>query len=110
MIFSHFFIILLNSVFISTAIHDSKKTEQNNIEEGIKDEKIIGGRDVVDGERPFQVVLLSNNRFICGGSLVRTPVLNGRVVVTAAHCVVGYDLYFAFIFNFVKMTFINLFL
>ncbi len=109
MFFSHFLIILLNSVLILTAINNSNKTEQNHIEEGINDEKIIGGRNAVDGERPFQVVLLSNGKFICGGSLVQTPQLNGRVVVTAAHCVVRYDLYLTFIFNFVKITSINLF-
>jgi secreted trypsin-like serine protease len=104
MLFSHFFIILLNSVFISTAIHDSKKTEQNDIEEEMNDERIIGGRDVVDGERPFQVALLSNGQFICGGSRVETPYLKDRVVVTAAHCVAGYDLYFTFILNKVNQV------
>ncbi len=99
MFFSHFLIILLNPVLISTAIHDLNKREQNDIEEEMNDERVIGGRDVVDGKRPFQVVLLSNGRFICGGSLLRTPFLKGRVVVTAAHCVVGYDLYFILIYN-----------
>ncbi len=98
MFFSHFLITLLNSVLILAAINNSNKTEQSNIE-GINDEKIIGGRDAVDGERPFQVVLLSNGEFICGGSLIQTPFLNGRVVVTAAHCVVEYDLYFNFAFT-----------
>jgi secreted trypsin-like serine protease len=99
MFFSHFLIILLNSVLILAAINNSNKTEQNHIEEGVNDEKIISGRDAVDGERPFQVVLLSDGKFICGGSLIQTPFLNGRVVVTAAHCVVRYDLYFNFAFT-----------
>ncbi len=94
MFFSHFLIILLNSVLISIAINNSYKTEKNDIEEEIENHKIIFGKDAVDGERPFQVVLLSNGVFICGGSLIETPYLNGRVVVTAAHCVVRYDFYF----------------
>jgi secreted trypsin-like serine protease len=99
MFFSHFLIILLNPVLILAAINNSNKTEQNDIEEEMNDERIIGGRDVVNGERPFQIVLLKNGQFFCGGSLLRTLFLNHRIVVTAAHCVVEYDLYFNFAFT-----------
>jgi hypothetical protein len=48
MLFSKFFIILLNAVFISTAIYGSNKTDIKKETENVK---VIGGRDAVKGER-----------------------------------------------------------
>jgi hypothetical protein len=42
MVFFNLLIILLNVVFISTAINGSNKTQQNDTEEEIKGERIIG--------------------------------------------------------------------
>ncbi len=48
-------------------------------------ERIVGGTAVPSGGRPFQVVLLRSNSFVCGGSLI-----NAQTVLTAAHCIDGY--------------------
>ncbi|XP_067645323.1 transmembrane protease serine 9-like [Eurosta solidaginis] len=47
-------------------------------------DKIIGGDFVPIHGAPFIVSLRSDNRFICGGSLLRR-----NCILTAAHCVVG---------------------
>ncbi len=44
---------------------------------------IVGGRDALLGEVPWQV-LISTNRYLCGGSLI-----NKEWVITAAHCLEG---------------------
>jgi trypsin len=49
-------------------------------------ERIVGGTAVPSGGRPFQVVLLRNNGFVCGGSLI-----NAQTVLTAAHCIDGVE-------------------
>jgi secreted trypsin-like serine protease len=66
MLFSNLFIILLNVVFISAAINDSNKTQQNDTENEFRDERIIGGRFANEGEVPYQVALLdSDGDFLC---------------------------------------------
>ncbi|MEL6893984.1 MAG: serine protease, partial [Actinomycetota bacterium] len=47
---------------------------------------IIDGEAASAGDNPWQVALTSDGEQFCGGSLV-----SDRVVVTAAHCVVGTD-------------------
>ncbi|XP_034101562.2 trypsin alpha-like [Drosophila albomicans] len=47
------------------------------------DNRIIGGQDVTIEEAPWQIALLLNNEFICGGSIY-----SELFVITAAHCVV----------------------
>ncbi len=47
---------------------------------------IVAGEDTTAGENPWQVALTADGEQFCGGSLV-----SDRVVVTAAHCVVGTD-------------------
>lgn len=43
--------------------------------------KIVGGHDVSIEDYPYQVALLNNGYFICGGSI-----LNEYFVLTAEHC------------------------
>ncbi len=102
MFFFNFIIILLNLVFISTAIIESNKKEQNDIKKEMKGERIIGGRFANDGEVPYQVLFLSNGRFLCGGVLIKTEHLTDRVIVTGAGCILVYDFYSNFILNFVN--------
>jgi len=42
---------------------------------------IINGQWATRGAWPWQIMLISNRAFVCGGSLI-----NNRWVVTAAHC------------------------
>jgi hypothetical protein len=103
MIFTNLFIISLHVVFISTAINDSKNTEQNENEEEIKDEKIIGATLIdYNGQFPFQVAILLNDYLFCPGSLLKTGLLKNRVIVTTAYCLTLYDFHFKFILNFVN--------
>jgi secreted trypsin-like serine protease len=46
--------------------------------------RIINGFEVPPHSIPFQVLMLLNGRFQCGGSLI-----SAQYVLTAAHCVVG---------------------
>ncbi|XP_054159706.1 mite allergen Der p 3-like [Oppia nitens] len=50
----------------------------------LKDERVIGGRDALMGECPYQIALMANDRFICGGFFIHQS-----AIVTAAHCVSG---------------------
>jgi len=43
--------------------------------------KVVGGNATVAGDMPWQIALLRNGNFICGGSLI-----NERTVLCAAHC------------------------
>ncbi len=92
MVFFNLLIILLNVVFISTAINGSNKTQQNDTEEEIKGERIIGWRFANEGEVPYQVVLFSAKNNLCDGSILGTKdhTLKNRIIMTAAHCLVGY--------------------
>jgi secreted trypsin-like serine protease len=100
MLFSNLFIILLNVVLVSTVINDSKKTQLNDTENEIRGERITGGI-YTNEEVPYQVALIdSDGNFGCGGSLLKTDVLENRVIVTAASCVTGYDFDLKFILNF----------
>lgn len=49
-------------------------------------ERIVGGQDAARGEFPWQVALLLDHLFFCGGTLV-----NHEFVVTAAHCLMTRD-------------------
>ena len=44
--------------------------------------RIIGGHEAADGQFPYQVSLLSDNKHHCGGSII-----NSQWVITAAHCI-----------------------
>lgn len=50
----------------------------------IKDPKIIGGETVKNGEAPYQVAIIRNGAFHCGGVWI-----DAKRVLTAAHCVIG---------------------
>lgn len=47
--------------------------------------KIVGGQQAVPGDWGWQIALIRNGAFICGGSLI-----NNQWILTAAHCVYGY--------------------
>ncbi|XP_077564662.1 trypsin-1-like [Haemaphysalis longicornis] len=49
--------------------------------------RIVGGRDALPGEFPWQVSLVWRGQQFCGGSL-----LSATEVITAAHCVTNYTL------------------
>jgi len=86
------FIIVVISLSYSSLLSQSSKVENDKDSgkgnDSSGDDKVIGGRDAVRGERPYQVAVLENGNLICGGS-----VLGEKVVVTAAHCIRGYVLY-----------------
>ncbi len=50
-------------------------------------ERIVNGEDVINpGTYPWQVILIANGRFTCGGTLI-----SPEFIVTAAHCVYKND-------------------
>ncbi|WP_010521311.1 S1 family serine peptidase [Aquimarina agarivorans] len=48
---------------------------------------IIGGNEIEIEDRPFQISIQRNGRHDCGGSII-----NKSWVITAAHCVKGFDI------------------
>jgi len=46
--------------------------------------RVVGGKEANMNEWPWQVALVYNNKFFCGGSLI-----SDRHILTAAHCVFG---------------------
>lgn len=51
--------------------------------------KIMNGFNAPIEKYPFQVALLHKNSFICGGTII-----SKNIIITAAHCVYKYDIYF----------------
>ena len=50
---------------------------------GVKlSERIVGGSAVSEGDIPWQIMLLQNDAFSCGGSII-----SEKWILTAAHCV-----------------------
>ena len=49
-----------------------------------KDQRIYGGVPAVPGQFPWQVALIIDNMYFCGGSLI-----SKKWVLTAAQCVEG---------------------
>lgn len=82
-IFVLFSIVLLSNK-LKAEIDNSVENKKKQIKDEVKDERVIGGREAFLGECPYQVALLANKRFICGGFFIQ-----GNAVVTAAHCVYG---------------------
>jgi hypothetical protein len=78
MLFLKLFIILLSAVLILTEINGSNKKD---IEKETKDVKVIGGRDSVNGKRPYQVALLGDSVLFCGGVLIRTLLLTRKGIL-----------------------------
>lgn len=52
------------------------------------DEKIVGGEDISIEKVPYQVSVQSEGHHRCGGSLIKA-----NVVLSAAHCYQGYDIF-----------------
>ncbi len=48
--------------------------------------RVIAGINARPGSWPWQILMLRNNIPMCGGTLI-----NPNTVVTAAHCVSGYE-------------------
>jgi len=48
--------------------------------------KVVGGVNAVSGDAPYQIAMLRSGSFTCGGSLI-----GPNKVLTAAHCVYGYE-------------------
>ncbi|KAG6804302.1 chymotrypsin-1 [Apis mellifera caucasica] len=51
---------------------------------GVPESKIVGGKDALSGQFPYQVSLRKNKSHFCGGSII-----DSRTILTAAHCVEG---------------------
>jgi len=50
----------------------------------LKDPRIVGGNEAIQGSYPWMVMIQSTERngsFLCGGSII-----NNRTIITAAHC------------------------
>ena len=58
--------------------------------------RVVGGNATKQGDHPWQIALLRNGAFICGGSLI-----DDYTVLCAAHCTTQtkYDSIYLFIFN-----------
>lgn len=70
-------------------IEEKKPKEKSKCDCGhsLSLERIVNGEAVINpGTYPWQVILIVNGRFTCGGSLISPD-----FVLTAAHCVYKYD-------------------
>jgi len=47
--------------------------------------RIVGGVETLVNQYPWMVLLMYNDHFYCGGSII-----NSRYVLTAAHCTYGW--------------------
>jgi secreted trypsin-like serine protease len=65
----------LNNRFATKTEHEQKTAP------ALINKQIVGGSLAVRGQFPFQVAIIIDNTWICGGTLIRT-----NWVLTAAHC------------------------
>lgn len=50
--------------------------------------QIVGGRNAIEGEAPYQLSLLRQRKHICGATLILSPFSQStQIAITAAHCV-----------------------
>ena len=79
-------LLILAALLVSVTAQSKSDVSEVNVEgcgrRPLVDDKIVGGTEAFPGDWGWQIVLLNNGRFSCGGSLI-----NSQWVLTAAHCV-----------------------